>query len=417
MIKKIMNVWYFILFILISFLVISYFLEVPNSLKGEGILMNNNVIDYNSEREGVISEIKKDNSIVKKGEVLLAYNSQADLKSILHLENLVSLNISSNINNEELYKVYRNISNTKFDNLGEVYSFFIEFKTQLNKFFTFKNSKITHYEVSSLQNKINLNIKNKKIDNRILQEVKDKLESNKSLYINDSILFTQKLITIDEFNNSKGAYLQAKTNFNNIYKQQNIEHNVNSILSNEKNKINESNYINTNIEYNNVIEKYIQLLRSLQEWKNKNLIVSPIDGKIKYYRFWKKNEFVNKGEQLFAIQNDNASQDIEIKINVEGAGKIINGQECLIEFKEFPSKDYGLLKGKVKNVIHLKHKDKNENYSTYIKISLINNGITNQGNKIQMSYTMPVTAEIIIENEKLFNKIFKRIKKEFKKQN
>lgn len=112
---------------------------------------------------------------------------------------------------------------------------------------------------------------------------------------------------------------------------------------------------------------------------------------------------------MFAIQNDNVSQDIEIKVNVEGAGKIINRQECLIEFKEFSSKDYGLLKGKVKNVIHLKHKDKNENYSTYIKISLLNNGITNQGNKIQMSYTMPVTAEIIIENEKLFNKIFKSV--------
>ncbi|MGQ8869196.1 hypothetical protein [Myroides sp. TSA_177.3] len=410
--KNILNIWFFLLFIIISFLVVSYFLKVPKFLQGKGILVNENIVDFRANRDGVISFITNDNEIVNQGDVILVYNDLADYRSIMNLDSLLTKDINLSIDIQELEVIYNRLINADVSKLGEVSTSYIAFYNQLHKLFNLKRLNLTKYEISSLQTKINQNLDNKVINKKIIEEAKSRLDLVEKNFKNDSILFAQRLISVDELVYTKNNYLQMLTNYNNLYKQFNTEDNLNELLNLDQGKIIENEKLNIALEYNHTIEQYGKLIYHIQEWKKSNLMIASISGKLKYYKYWKKDDFVQKDEQLFAIINNENSHEVVVKINVEGIGKIEKGQECLIELQEYPSIDYGYLRGEVQDIIYLKHIDRENQFSTFLKLSMINQGITDIDKEINMHYTMPVNAQIIINNERLLSEIFKRVKRE-----
>lgn len=401
-------VWGFISTIILLFIVITYFLEIPNTIDGDGVLVNKDVVDYAATREGVIEFIQADNSKVFKNEILFVFENISQVQEI----NILDMNLKK-IGHMD-YKSLNKFGNTSMinpDKIGSVALPYVEFLTQLNTYLKFHLHNPYLIEFKALKNELTTIERTLQLDNNILENSINQLQLAKKNKEVDSVLFANRLINLDEWESSRMKYIQSINSKNSNHKLIDVQQKNQSNFLEEKQKVKVSMHIEENRLYDATVEKYVRLVNYIQEWNNINVIRAPFDGTIKYHKFWNKKDLVQKNEKLFVFAAKDKIEEIEIKINIVGAGKIKVGQKCLIELIEYPAKDYGMLEGRVKNIISLKQQNKDYTYSTYIRIIITKDGLTNYGNLINTSYSMPVHTQIILDNETLFNKIFKRIEK------
>lgn len=410
--RSLQMVWGFIVSVLILFFGISYFLKVPNTIDGDGMLINNDVIDYVSPKEGIVEFIQPDNTKITKGQILWLFETSAQVQQVDSL--YTKLQEVKTLDFDSFLKLFGNLSLIQTNKLGQIGLPYVEFYIQLKTFIQHHSENPSFLELKTVENKIRTIRQSMLQDRDILSDTKEKLLLTSNAKQQDSVLFAERLITAEQWQSSKMTFLKAHSDYNGILKEMDLQKATQSNLIVERDKLQMSMVINEHNLFDTTVQKYVQLVDFIEEWQRENLIRAPFNGIIKYYKFWNRSDFVKKSENLFVFTARENTREIEVKIDIDGAGKIKVGQKCLIELKEYPSKDYGMLRGRVKNLISMKHQEQDSNYSTYIKIQITEDGFTNYGHLINTSYSMPVHAQIILENERLFDKIFKRIEKNFK---
>ena len=94
---------------------------------------------------------------------------------------------------------------------------------------------------------------------------------------------------------------------------------------------------------------YKTFLSQLDLWKKKYLLVSPIQGRVTFSRYWSKNQAVQVNEVVATII-PHSSTDIIGKLYIpsDGMGKVKEGQRVNIKVDNFPYMEYGFLEGTVK---------------------------------------------------------------------
>ena len=375
--KSILLFWGFLLTVIVLFIVLSFFLKVPNTIDGEGVLMNNDVIEYVSPKEGIIEFVQPDNSKVLRGQFLWVFEP---LQQVQQTDSLLS-----NLNSVKIfdYHAFNNLLQklafVDVGQLGAVSLPYVDFLTHLQTYVKFHNDNPSARELNTATNEINSIRRTIRFDADVVTGTNERLILAKKAVEQDSILFDQRLITSEQWTNSKQNFLQAKNNYASTLKALDIQKKMKSNFIEQKEKVHTTMGLDESRLFNDAVEKYVQLLNFISEWQKVNVIKAPFNGTIKYYRFWNHKDFVQKNERLFVFANKENVKEIEVKINIQGAGKIKVGQKCLIELKEYPAKDYGLLKGSVSGIISLKHQEQDKNYSTYIKIIIAEDGLTNYG--------------------------------------
>jgi len=93
---------------------------------------------------------------------------------------------------------------------------------------------------------------------------------------------------------------------------------------------------------------FSRLKSKLEEWSNKYIIKAPEDGVLIYQGKLKSKEYlVDKRDKIFAIIQENATDEIEGKLYVSSQelAKIEEGKRVKIKFSAYRPSEYGLLNG------------------------------------------------------------------------
>jgi hypothetical protein len=141
----------------------------------------------------------------------------------------------------------------------------------------------------------------------------------------------------------------------------------------------------------------------VDDWKNKNTLMSPVDGYIYYLRPNKLKDNMEKGEALFSMTTDAYSYSIQVEISPSNSTYIKKGQQCFIKIEEYPYQRYGLLIGTVSK-INNSHSD-----STYtVSLSSDKNLLTTKMVRIPDKAKYFINASIVIRNRSLLNRLIPR---------
>lgn len=96
----------------------------------------------------------------------------------------------------------------------------------------------------------------------------------------------------------------------------------------------------------------------IENWQQSNLLKAPQSGIVTFNTFWKRNQFVNTGDKVFAIVSGHPGQLIgKIKVPASGSGKIQIGQMVNIKVSNYPYLEYGVLQGKTRNISLVSNND------------------------------------------------------------
>lgn len=344
-----------------------------------------------------------DKQNVKANTALAVIENAANYKDVFLLKSIVdTINIEKEVFPFEMF------NNVRF---GEIEQSFAVFQKEyiansLNeKLQPFKvETSAQTFEQRQLQERLQLLISQKSINESELQIGKSDLNRYEGLY-------KKGVIATQEIEKQRLIYLQSQKNYKSLLSSiSQLKSSINELnRSSKTTKINE-NKENVVLE-KNVIQAFYQLKKAIKDWDLQYVFRSSINGKVSFMQIWSVNQVINSGENMFAIIPNNENGYIgKVKAVAQNSGKIKIGQNVNIRLANYPDREFGVLKGKVKSISLTPDKDGN----LLLDISLPKGLTTSYKKEIQFQQEMSGTADIITEDLRLIERLLYQFRSVFK---
>lgn len=345
-------------------------------------------------------------AVVEENTVLAIIENTADYKDVFKLKAIID---KINLADKQFVFPFETLMAL---NLGEIESSFVVFEKdyvayELNKKLQPYQAEgiAQHVEGIELKERLSLLIQQKEINERELDFKKKELERYKKLY-------DKGIIATQEWESKNLDYLQVEKNFRSINASiSEIKSSVNDLSRNKKaTKINE-NKDDVSL-YRNAIQSFNQLKKAIADWELAYVLRSSVAGEVSFLQIWTENQTISSGENVFTIIPKNQDNYIgKVKAKALNSGKIKEGQDVNIRLSNYPDREFGIIRGKVKSISMVPDKDGN----LLIDVSLPNKLETSYHKKIVFQQEMTGTADIVTEDLRLIERMLYQFRDVFKR--
>jgi multidrug resistance efflux pump len=397
-----------ILIILLIVMLFSYFMKYPDILTTQVTITTQNPPEKLVARTtGKIAEILVEDRIEVEPKTPLAIiENTANYKDVFYLKDCIDT-ISIN-------KTQFNFPFEKFTllQLGEIQNAFSIFEKDYVAYDLNRDLKPYSIEIKAqgletnqLKNRLLLMQQQHEISQNELQLKKQELERYRKLH-------EKGVIATQEWESKNLDYLQTEKNVRNVSSQlSQMRSSINDLNRNSSNtKINETK--ENSILHRNVMQSFNQLKKAINDWELTYVLRSSIKGKVSFMQIWVENQTINAGEQVFTIvPTDNKNYIGKVKAPAQNSGKIKVNQDVNIRLANFPDREFGIIKGKVKSISLTPDKEGN----LLIDISLPNGIATSYEKKIILQQEMSGTADIVTEDLRLIERLLYQFRDIFKR--
>lgn len=383
--------------IIILLLFTSWFIRYPDVVTSEIIITTNTppeklIAKVNGKIQAILIE---DKTQVKANTPLAVIENSANYKDVFLLKSTIE-----SINLDKTEFPFEKFATAQ---LGEIEASFALFQKQyiadhLNKELKPFNvdTNAQGYEKTQLAERLRLLMGQKSITESELQIQKNDLNRQETL-------FKKGVISTQEIEKKRLIYLQAEKNYKNILSSiSQTKSSINDLKrNNQTTQINE-NKENTNLE-TNVLQAFYQLKKVIKDWELNYVFRSSDEGIVTFLQIWSVNQNIIAGENMFAIIPTNQNGFVgKLKAAALNSGKIKENQRVNIRLANYPDREFGIVKGKVKRISLTPDKDGN----LLMDIALPKGLETSYKKKIQFQQEMRGSADIITEDLRLLERVF-----------
>lgn len=392
--------------IIVMLFFVSWFVKYPDVVSTEIVITTNippeKIVSKSSGRLEAI--LVKDKAVVAKNTTLAIIENTANYKDVFLLKSLVD---HYDINNSKKDFPFALLKNTQ---LGEIESAYAVFQKDYQA--QELNQELHPYEIESrAQTSEKIQLKERL---EILQQQKVINESELELQKNEmsrfETLFNKGIISAQEMEAKKLGYLQAMKNYKGILAS--ISQIRSSLIDNTKSSQN-SQVNSTKEEVNlgrSVAQSFFQLKKVIKDWELAYTLKTSISGVVTFLQVWNENQTINVGDNVFSIIPDAKNGFVgKVKAPTHNSGKIKVGQRVNIRLANFPDREFGVLKGKIKNISLVPDKDGN----LLLDVELPNGLETSYHKQIVFQQEMKGSAEIVTEDLRLLERILYQFKSLF----
>lgn len=345
-----------------------------------------------------------DKQEVKAGDYLAIIENPADRKDIRSLKQYIE------ILNRKIDTVVALPS--KDFKLGSMQSLYSSFYITLFDYREFKRLKYYDQKIDFMKNK--LNQYQGYYENILNQETiaSEQFQLSKNQYQRDSILSERGVISEEALDVARNLYLQGYMSLENIHASiQNTELQITqmkeSLLDTQYQYQDRKNQLETQLK------TYIaQLLMEIQAWELNYALIAPVDGRVTFTDYWIKNQNVTAGDIVFTVvPTDNQEIMGKAQMPLTRSGKVKTGQKVNIRFINFPDSEYGIIKGKLKNIsmVPVRNEKGEDNYA--VEIELPEGLVTTYKKELPYLPGMQAQADIITEDISLLERFFMPLRK------
>lgn len=162
-----------------------------------------------------------------------------------------------------------------------------------------------------------------------------------------------------------------------------------------------------------LLSSYNDLLDNIKSWEQKYVFKSPLDGQVEFLKFLSDNQFIQAGEEIFSIIPRENTVLGQMLLPANGAGKVEINSPVIIKLDNYPYMEYGSVNGKVSSISMVsKELQIAENHieSYLIQVELPEGLSTNYGKKLDFRYEIKETADIIVHDRRLIERLFDNLK-------
>ena len=339
----------------------------------------------------------EDKQVIVENDLLVIIQNPANHRDIVILENFL-----------EKVKVRKTVdlSDVAYPEnleLGEIQSSYSDFTQNLNDFNFFENKNELVKKIEALKSQIrylggkNASIKKQEIT---MGRAIDLAKSNRDRMIK---LLADKAVSIKDVEDAKSEVLRnerelerMQTDYlDNKMKAKNLELTIIDLNENRSDGKNEKSI--------SLKEQIDVLLCEIENWKQKYLIFSPMDGQVSFPKVISKNQFLKNGDEIMTIVPQGGVGEMMGKAYLPAAnnGKVDEGFEINIRLDGYPYQEFGVVKATVESKSIL---PQNGNY--LIELKMPDSLITTYGKSIPFLQEMGGTGNIITKDRRILERIF-----------
>ncbi len=394
--RRILRIGTSLLFaIFLLFLIFSWIIRYPDTIPSPvEITTVNPPVPIVSKLTGRIKNLYvSEKEEVSQGQLLAVMETAASITEVGILKSLIDT-----LSNPELVAPG---SLPRFSELGEIQNFWASFVKSLSDFNSYITNDLYGSRIESVKDEISSieeYIRNVRVKERLFNENR-LLEEKK--YRRDSLLFAGGVLSESELEISRQSLIRI-----NIELQQvRLDRSAKSIELAEKKQLLQDYTIRRLEEREKLFyildESLLNLKAQLRIWENTYLLVSPIEGKVTFTRFWSENQAVVKDEPVMSIVPAETGDYIgRINLRMQRSGKVETGQPVNIKLSGYPYLEFGMVRGIVRSKSLVPSGD-----AYLIEITLPDGLLTLYGIRLDFTQNMQGTAEIITRDVSLFQKI------------
>lgn len=390
--------------IIIMLFFTSWFLKYPDVVTAEIVITTNippeKLVAKSSGRIEAI--LVKDKSKIEENTTLAVIENAANYKDVFLLKKLID---NAKPNSKFPFELLNDAQ------LGEIESAYAVFQ----KDYTVNNlnANLQPFQVENNAQKS----ENVQIQERLtlLLQQKDINEQELKLQKNEITRYTtlnsKGVISDQEYESKKLNYLQAEKNYKSLLTS--ISQLKSSLIDNAK-ATKGTQISGTKEEVNldrNVTQSFYQLKKAIRDWELNYTLKSSIAGDVSFLQIWTENQTITAGENVFSIIPTTEKGYIgKVKAPALNSGKIKIGQQVNIRLANFPDREFGVLKGEVKNISLVPDKEGN----LLIDVKLTNGLQTSYKKEIPFQQEMKGSAGIVTEDLRLIERILYQFREIFK---
>lgn len=153
-------------------------------------------------------------------------------------------------------------------------------------------------------------------------------------------------------------------------------------------------------------ESLSNLSAAIATWESHYVLKAPVTGRVSFSRVWNENQPVMEGDLVMTVIPVQQGDIIgKIKLPMEGAGKVEEGQRVVIKLDNYPYLEFGMLNGTIHSIAAAP-----DETSYMVKVSLRDSLLTTYGRMISFRQEMQGNAEIITGDMTLMMRIFNPIR-------
>lgn len=343
---------------------------------------------------------------VQKDQVLAEIENTAKIEDVLYLSDELKDFQASISNIDSLSENY-----PPYLDLGPIQLAYGEFLTQYQDYILFSTLMPNQKESAMISNQLREQQNFLEKQQRQLNIFKEDLELSKNSYDRSKGLYQKGVISKAEFENASREYLTDKQKYEGFLTSMS---NTQIAIANFNNLLTKSNIQGTEFEnnYRQQLDKTYQVLNNeVQLWEQRFLLKSPIKGKVTIFDVWNQYQNVNEGETLFTIVPNDLEEIIgRVTLPIRNSGKVKVGQQVIIKLANYPFEEWGSLDGEIENISEVPKQGNEAFYTLYIKLGGLT---TSYGKQIDFKQEMQGTAEIVVEELTILQRIFYQIRKVF----
>jgi len=249
--------------------------------------------------------------------------------------------------------------------------------------------------------------------------VEQKLDISRKWFEKYASMNKDEILTYElEVDRSKSDFLAAMQEDENLKKE---KASVQMQISDDQNRLNQLYVEQKEKERQmqlDLLTTYHDLQDNIKLWEQKYVLKAPFDGKVEFLKFLTENQYVQAGEEIFGIVPKETDIFGQVLLPAGGAGKVKLGSRVIIKLDNYPSIEYGSIEGIVGSISLLAQPQKTEKsvVETYLLIVDLPKGLTtNYGETLDFRHEIGGTADIVVKERRLIQRLFDNLKYRVKK--
>jgi hypothetical protein len=389
---------YLLLLMLIT-LAIAWFIHFPDHIDAPALLTTQRPpASVVAQSSGYLVLWARDKERVSEGQYLGYLTNPTNVDVPLRLKRDLAA-FKARVDSNAMYKFdYRPYQRASLGALQEPYA---EFLRALRDYALSQEQRIFQRQRSALERQITDHrslIDQTRAANAILRE---ELDIAGQAFAIDSALHSRQMSSQAEYQEKKRRYLAAQRDYGSVVAGvttlsitlRQLEDRVRESMQQEEKQRD---------EHLQAIESSMKRLEeTITTWERAYLLKAPMDGSVALHGFWSDHQYIKAGDEILSVVSSNENVFGRVEAPVERSGKIRVGQRVRLRFANYPSEEYGVVNGVVREISLL---PRAKVYA--VAIGLPNGLRTSSGRTLEFRQDMNGTATIVTDDLRLLERIF-----------
>lgn len=383
--------------ILLGLLALSWFIKYPDTVAGEAVVTTEIEPAFlYSKVSGNLSRLYvTEGMLVKKGQLISEINSPVQLAQIAYLQ--------QKRKEIERFLATDNPAFVTFGTdepaFGEIQPTYNRLKEQFNDLAQLNN----HYYQQSMQLLLANLTRHRQLD-KIYDEklaiARRELANNEASFQIDKQLYQEKVIPMMALVDKESQFNQRRMDAQNI-REAFVQNKL--AMAELQKQVQEKSFATTEAKrklVQSIVSDKKLLDTFIANWQQNYTVLAPMVGKVVFMEKLSAGYYVKADKPLATVIAQNARIIAKVKVNSARYGKIKSGQKVRFELDNYPFQEYGFIYGVVRTISYIPV-DK-----TYeLIVDLPSTLISSYGQRLAYKPNMGGTAEIIVDNQRLLEKL------------